>query len=238
MDLKESALLGEQAARHWYYRAKAQAVSRCLGKLAPRYILDVGAGSGLFSRHLLGHGPARSAWCVDPNYPEDHDTTVAGKPLHFRRSAPAVQVDLVLMLDVLEHVEDDLALLRTYVQHVAPGTFFLLSVPAFNWLWSAHDVFLEHHRRYTLRQLEDTVRHAGLQRLQGHYFFGAVLPLAAVLRLSERWRAHPERAPRSQLVPHARWTNQLLAWVCQAELPLMHLNRLGGLSAFCLARKP
>jgi len=253
MDLKESALLGEQAAQHWYYQAKAQAVSRYLGTLAPRCILDVGAGSGLFSRHLLAHGPAQSAWCVDISYPTDSDSCEAGKPLHFRRSLQPADArpadpadrpdhaDLVLMMDVLEHVEDDAALLRTYVQQAAPGTHFLLSVPAFNWLWSEHDVFLEHHRRYTLRQLEHTARSAGLEVLHGSYYFAAVLPLAAALRLGGRWCARasqPLRPPRSQLVQHAPWVNRLLTWVCRAELPLLRHNRLGGLTALCLARKP
>src|SRR5574343_296969 len=57
-----------------------------LGALYPGCILYVGAGSGLFSRHLLAHGPAQSAWCVDISYPDDSDSQEAGKPIHFRRS--------------------------------------------------------------------------------------------------------------------------------------------------------
>lgn len=238
MDLKESALLGEQASQHWYYLAKTQAMLRCLGTLNPRCILDVGAGSGVFARHLLAQSSAQEAWCVDPHYGADSDRSEAGKPLHFRRTPPAPQADLVLMMDVLEHVADDVALLHTYAQVANTGTHFLLSVPAFQWLWSEHDVFLEHHRRYTLGQLEHTARCAGLQVQHGCYYFGAVLPLAATLRLAGRWRQHASHPPRSQLVSHPAWVHRLLGWVCRAELPLMRHNRLGGLSAFCLARKP
>ena len=55
------------------------------------------------------------------------------------------------MMDVLEHVSDDVGLVREYAKRAKPGTRFVVSVPAFMWLWSGHDVFLEHHRRYTLR---------------------------------------------------------------------------------------
>ena len=53
MDLKEEDILGADIGRHWYYRAKAAALRRAVGGLSPQRILDVGAGSGFFSRHLL-----------------------------------------------------------------------------------------------------------------------------------------------------------------------------------------
>ena len=60
MDLKEEDILGADIGRHWYYRAKAAALRRAVGDLAPRRILDVGAGSGFFSRHLLAEAGAQS----------------------------------------------------------------------------------------------------------------------------------------------------------------------------------
>ena len=56
---------------------------------------------------------------------------------------------VILLMDVLEHVDDDVGLLRAYAEPARPGTRFIVSVPAFSWLWSAHDEFLEHRRRYT-----------------------------------------------------------------------------------------
>ncbi len=58
------------------------------------------------------------------------------------------------MMDVIEHVEDDVGLVRGYVDKVAGGTRFIVTVPALMWLWSGHDVFLEHYRRYTLTSIE------------------------------------------------------------------------------------
>jgi hypothetical protein len=61
-------------------------------------------------------------------------------------------------MDVIEHVEDDVGLVREYANKVAPGTRFITTVPAFMWLWSGHDVFLEYFRRYTLRGSEQSCR--------------------------------------------------------------------------------
>ncbi len=233
MDLKEEDILGADIGRHWYYRSKAAALRRLVGPLAPRKLLDVGAGSAFCSRHLLAHTDARSALCVDTGYAADRDDSEAGKPVLYRRDCGPTDCDLVMMMDVLEHVDDDRGLLRHYAALVPSGAHFLVSVPAFDFLWSGHDVFLEHKRRYRLPGIEAAVREAGLQVVRGAYYFGLVFPLAAAVRLAQR--GAPE--PRSSLRRHGAVTNGLLAAVCAAELPLLPVNRLAGLTAFVLARK-
>src|SRR5882757_5762171 len=234
MDLKEEDILGAGIGQHWYYRAKAAALRRAVGDLAPRRILDVGAGSGFFSRHLLAETGAQSALCVDIGYASEHDDSVAGKPVLYRRDTGPTDCDLVLMMDVLEHVDDDRGLLRHYVAKVPPGAHFLVTVPAFGFLWSGHDVFLEHKRRYRLGEIEAAMRDAGLQVVQGSYYFGLVFPLAAAVRLVERNTTEP----RSSLKKHGALANGILTAACTAELPFFPINQLAGLSAFVLARKP
>lgn len=234
MDLKEEDILGADIGRHWYYRSKAAALRRAVRDLAPRRLLDVGAGSGFFSRHLLAETPAKSALCVDIGYPADRDDSVAGKPVLYRRDAGLTDCDLVLMMDVLEHVDDDRWLVRHYADKVPGGAHFLVTVPAFSFLWSGHDVFLEHKRRYTLPAIETTMRDAGLEIVRGSYYFGFVFPLAAAVRLADRNTTEP----RSSLKKQGALTNGLLTALCAAELPLFPINRLAGLSCFVLARKP
>jgi SAM-dependent methyltransferase len=234
MDLKEEDILGDDIGRHWYYQSKAAALSRIVGPLRPQRLLDVGAGSGFFSRHLLTEGGAQSALCVDVGYPASRDETVAGKPMLFRRDCGDTDCDLVLMMDVLEHVDNDAGLVRHYATKVPSGAHFLVTVPAFRFLWSGHDVFLEHKRRYTLPEIEGTMRDAGLEVVRGAYYFGAIFPLAAAVRLASR----RDPTPRSSLRKHDALTNGLLAAACAIELPLFPINRLAGLSAFVLARKP
>jgi SAM-dependent methyltransferase len=244
MDLKEINILNaEDIERHWYYLAKAMAVERLLSLCnyeSPSIILDVGAGSGFFSRKLLSATSAKEVWCVDINYEDDFYVIEAGKPIHFRRSIDAVNADLVLMMDVLEHIDDDIDFLRNYVNKVPSGARFLISVPAFQFLWSGHDVFLEHKRRYCLSQLEDVVRQAGLRVQHSAYYFAFVFPIAAATRLVSNVIRHLQNKVevRSQLSQHHPIVNEILAKICAIELPLLAYNRLVGLTIFCIAQKP
>jgi hypothetical protein len=95
-------------------------------------------------------------------------------------------------------------------------------------------VFLEHKRRYRLGEIEAAMRDAGLQVVRGAYYFGLIFPLAAAVRLAQR----KATAPKSSLRKHGTFTNAVLAAACSVELPLFVANRLAGLSAFVLARKP
>jgi len=234
--LKEAEVLDGDIHGHWYYRSKA--ISRLLGDLRGVTILDVGAGSAVFSRHLLRHSQAAGAWCVDVSYAHDDDAREAGKPLHYRRDLTPVDVSLALLMDVLEHVDDDVGLLRQCVGVVPRGTRFLISVPAFQLLWSGHDEFLEHKRRYTLGQIVEVVERGGLVVERGAYYFGLVFPLALASRVAGRWLSPRDAVPRSQLKKHNSFVNAALSVVCRAELPLLAFNRLAGLTAFCVARAP
>src|SRR5437763_10054854 len=234
MDLKEEDILGADIAQHWYYRSKAAALRRVVADVNPQRLLDVGAGSGFFSRHLLERTGAKSALCVDIGYERDRDDRVGAKPVLYRRDCGATDCDLVLMMDVLEHVDDDRGLLRHYAAKVPSGAHFLVTVPAFGFLWSGHDVFLEHRRRYRLDEIQAAMRDAGLEIVKGAYYFGLVFPLAAAVRLAARGATEP----KSSLKKHGALINSLLTAVCAAELPLFPVNRLAGLSAFVLARKP
>lgn len=238
MDLKETDILGPDIVSHWYYQSKAAAMARLIETQPPSLILDIGAGSGFFSQYLLEHTTAAGAWCVDISYKSDLDSIVSGKQIYYRRSIDTVDADLVLLMDVLEHVEDDIGLLQDYVQKVPRGARFLISVPAFHFLWSAHDEFLEHKRRYTLGQLEEVVRRAGLTPIVGTYYFGLIFPLVMITRLSEKLLHSRNQPVKSQLKKHSVPVNSTLSTVCKAELSLLPFNRLAGLTAFCVATRP
>jgi hypothetical protein len=105
-------------------------------------------------------------------------------------------------------------------------------------MWSEHDVFLEHHRRYTLGQLSDVLERAGLTQVSGSYFFGLVMPLAWISRKLDNWLSPADRPPKSQLRPHGRLANTILDMLCRIELPWFQTNRIAGLTAIYLARKP
>ena len=164
-------------------------------------------------------------------------TAVDGKPLMFRRSVDRVAADVVLMMDVVEHVADDVGLIRDYVDRAKVGTTFLLTVPAFSWLWSGHDDYLGHHRRYTLPGLERAVCQAGLTVDLGCYIYGALLPLVAATRLSQRAFSGRERPAASQMRDHGPALNALFGTICRFEAPFAFRNRLGGVTALVRASK-
>ena len=234
MDLKESELLGDAQDTHWYFVSKSRALLKAIGTKPLSRIIDVGAGSGFFSKVLLRDTPAASAVCVDTGYAGDRSEACFGKPLSFRRSAPVADADLVLMMDVLEHVDDDEGLVREYAGPALPGTRFIVSVPAFSWLWSTHDVFLEHRRRYTRRSIRRVLAGAGLTPVCEFYFFGAVFPAAVGQRLWSR-RPWAHESPHSLLRRHHPLVNTLLTRLCVIESAVATHNRLVGLSAFAVA---
>ena len=230
MDIKEQDVLGDQIGRHWYYRAKGEAMRRLLGKRPIRHVLDVGAGSGVFSRMLLADG-AGQATCVDPAYPEEREEVADGKPIRFVHGVGQTDADVVLLMDVLEHVDDDAGLLAEYAGKAAPGARFLITVPAFKWMWSGHDVFLEHRRRYTLSK-------AGLVPVQGCYFYGLTLPLAAGRRAVKRLGESGAPVAKSDLQRHSAFVNAALYAICRVEMSLFSRNRLAGLTVFAVAERP
>jgi len=237
MDIKEEGLIKGDIGEHWYYRAKLAALHHMISAPDPASILDVGAGLGFFSRSLLQSTNAKSAMCVDSGYSEDRDDVSAGKPLLFRRSVDQSDADLVLLMDVIEHVEDDIGLVREYADKVVPGTRFIITVPAFMWLWSSHDVFLEHVRRYTLSGIEHVIRAGGLTVECGCYFYAFLFPLVALSRGVERLKQRDQHEARSQMQEFAPALNAIFWSVCRAELSIFRANRLAGLTAFIRAVK-
>ena len=241
MDLKEEKAIGGDPSRHWYYISKGRAIKSLLGDKPIKQLMDVGAGSGVFSKMLVNEGRAASAICVDPGYEADFVGARASGKIEYRRSVDKVDADTVLMADVIEHVDDDVALVRDYADLAAPGTRFLISVPAFQFLWSDHDEFLEHRRRYTLASLKQTIERAGLVPKDTRYFFGMLFPAVAAMRLvSGRLGAgRSAKEAESQLKPAPVWLNASLVAIHDLErLALFPFNRLAGVTAFCLAEKP
>ena len=238
MDLKEIETTKIDPDTHWYYQSKADAMLQLTNGLTFDSILDVGAGSGFFSKYILQNTTAIEATCIDTGYTEERTALTAEKNQHFCRTVAFSNAQLVLMMDVLEHIKDDVSFVENYVEKCSSGTTFLVSVPAFNFLWSDHDVFLEHYRRYTIKSLQKTLKSAGLEVTHSQYFFGVVFIIPMVMRLLNKLlRSHTHDA-KSQMRNHSLIVNNILHLACKAEIPLMRFNKLAGLSVFCLARKP
>jgi SAM-dependent methyltransferase len=234
LDLKERDALGASADTHWYYVSKARMVARHLPN-APREILDVGAGLGWFSRWFINHGYGSHAVCVDPGYDADSVEDLGnGRKISYVRSIDENSADLVLLMDVLEHVDDDVALLQEYWDKAAPGTVFVITVPAFKFMWSAHDDYLDHRRRYTRALLAKTIEAVGAKPRLLHYYFGTIFPIAVIVRFLRR----KSDANSSDMGPVSGPLNTLLTAICGLEARMARWNKLAGLSVVAQFEKP
>ncbi len=224
MDPREAG--GIDARRHWYYRAKARLVIEFFdARGAISEVVDVGAGSGFFSEELARHAPGTRLTTVDAAYESEDGRRRKTMPPQIGPGA------LVLMMDVLEHVEDDGELLRTVLARCSRPCSLFITVPALPALWSAHDEFLGHKRRYTLTSLEALAHAAGLSVERSYYYFGLLLPVAWLKR-----KLAPARG--SELSVQPRWLDWALSTACRLEHPFRAFNRAAGLTCVLEARLP
>ena len=185
--------MAELDSRHWWYRARREILADLIERRiqlppAPR-ILEIGCGTGhnLAMLGCFGHvdgieidGAARAIASRRLGH------AVGDARLPDLPGVPKRHYDLVAILDVLEHVEDDRAALKSIAGKLKPGGKILITVPAFPWMWSAHDVVNHHHRRYTRGSLRKAVADAGLKIEFLSWFNSLLFPLAATARLAGR----------------------------------------------------
>jgi SAM-dependent methyltransferase len=181
----------EAENRHWWYRGRRTVLEGAiagLGLPVPARILDAGCGSGRNMVELarLGTvtGIALSETSVALARERDVGEIVAGSVLEMPFADDSF--DLAVSLDVIEHLEDDLAALRELRRVLAPGGALLVTVPAYQWLWSGHDKINHHYRRYTRRSLQRVAEQAGWRQLRTTYFNSLLLPAAIALRVLDR----------------------------------------------------
>ena len=178
---------------HWWYRARRDILAdylRRFGELpAQARILEIGCGTGhnLPMLAQFGHVDAIE---IDPAAraiaAERLGRPIGDAPLPQLPGVPRGAYDLVAVLDVVEHIEDDVAALAAMATCLAPGGKILIAVPAHQWLWSAHDVVNHHHRRYSKKTLRTAIEAAGLRTEKLGYFNSLLFPLAAGARLFGR----------------------------------------------------
>ncbi|PSJ41871.1 class I SAM-dependent methyltransferase [Allosphingosinicella deserti] len=185
--------MAELDSRHWWYRARRDILRTLIArKIAlptdPR-ILEIGCGTGHNLEMLQQFGRADGIE-IDPAAralaAERLGRPIGASPLPALEGVEDGAYDLVAILDVLEHVEEDRAALGSIARKLRPGGRILITVPAHPWMWSAHDVVNHHKRRYTRGSLRAVIGEAGLKLEMMSWFNSLLFPLAAAARIVGR----------------------------------------------------
>jgi SAM-dependent methyltransferase len=239
MDLIE--VPGGQLARHPWELARADCLLHLIQIRAVARIGDVGAGDLFFARRLREHTRAEVV-AVDPGYAAAAEI---GGILLRRNLAdiPDASLDLACLMDVLEHERRDGHLVAETFGKLRPGGHLLVTVPAYGFLFSAHDVRLKHLRRYGRAQLHELLRGLEVESVQSFHFFTSLFlvrcaqVLLARLRLRRgiggigAWRPSEKHPTTRCLVAILRTDFALNRWLAARGL------RLPGLSICLTARK-
>jgi SAM-dependent methyltransferase len=228
---------------HWWYRVRRQILD---GKLATlgldkeaARLLDVGCGTGGASLVLSRYGRAvavdRSpgSFAIARDRPYTHRVVAsAGATLPFADAT----FDVVCALDILEHLDDDVAAARELHRVCKPGGTVIVFVPAYAFLWGYNDEYSHHKRRYTVGQLRACVEQAGFSIGESGYF-NAVLFLPTLLaRLIQR--ALPGLTRGMEHATRPSPLNGVWTRLFQLELPILRRRALPfGTSAFVIGKK-
>ncbi|PYX30200.1 MAG: hypothetical protein DMG77_10685 [Acidobacteria bacterium] len=218
MDLEYGQAYRELYEKHWWWRSRTELIVEKLRQLRPsggwKQILDIGCGDGLFFNQLAEFGEVEgiepAAELVGENNP--HRSRIYTCPFD-KTFQPNKQYSLILMLDVLEHLENPVAALDHMLSLLVPAGIVVVTVPAFMALWTNHDVLNHHFIRYTKRRFREIASQADFQILEERYLYHWTCPVKLGLRMSE---GIFHLKPRPAKIP-AHWANEALFWLSRIE---------------------
>jgi SAM-dependent methyltransferase len=187
--------MAELDDRHWWYRARREVLAALIRREAkpPKgaKILELGCGTGHNLAMLSGFG------YVDGLELDEEARTLSEKRLGRKvMSAPLPELagvpdrgyDLIGAFDVIEHIADDGAALDSIAEKLKPTGKFVMTVPAHQWMWSAHDVVNHHKRRYSKRSLKALIDASPMKLQKIGYFNSLLFPLAVAQRAASKLR--------------------------------------------------
>ena len=187
--------MAELDDRHWWYRARREVLAAIIRREAqpPKNakILELGCGTGHNLAMLAGFGH------VDGLELDEEARALSEKRLGRKvMSAPLPELagvpdrgyDLIGAFDVIEHIADDKAALASIAAKLRPTGKFVMTVPAHQWMWSAHDVVNHHKRRYSKRSLKALIEASPLKLQRICYFNSLLFPLAVAQRAASKVR--------------------------------------------------
>ena len=215
--------------KYWYYRRKFNLIFRFF-ESAPfiESVCDVGAGRAIFSLELSKAKPKTLFIASDINYTMDwlekNDIPNLKYCHDYRKSK------VILLNDVLEHIESPVDFLKRIAENSDSGATFLITVPAHQHLWSNHDVHLRHFRRYTRKTLKEDIETSGLRIVEMKYIYWTLYPFVLFYRKVLRHQQGSNLKQRPILDSLFSGLMTIEEWFPNFDLP--------GVSIWCIAIKP
>jgi SAM-dependent methyltransferase len=181
--------------RHWWYRARREIIAELIRREAhlptDAQLLEIGCGTGHNLEMLGGFGH------IDALELDDEARALSEKrlgqkilksPLPELDDVPDLHYDLIGAFDVIEHIDDDAAALASIAGKLKPGGKFMMTVPAHQWMWTAHDVANHHKRRYSKRSLRMLIEESPMKLEKFGYFNSLLFPVAIAERFASKLR--------------------------------------------------
>ena len=223
---------------HWWYRLRRKLVAELLApirqeKKEPLQILDIGCGTGLLMQGLRHFGEVHGidvseravAYCKARGL-----SPVVGSA--DRLPFPDASFDVIVMLDVLEHLKDDGAGAREVRRVLREDGTAIIAVPAFRFLWGVTDEISNHYRRYTRAELVRVLETSGLKVERTTYFNTLLFPAIAIVRVLVRFFRIPVKSENTM---GGAVANRILYLIFALELPVLrHLNFPFGVSILAI----
>lgn len=224
MDKQAYLQMAEEEDTHWWYLGRRAILRDLLKRYAPEIsgrkmcLLDAGCGSG-------GNLPLLSEF--GDTYGFERDETARSHAQHrnigvveggeFPNAIPFLdtQFDVIICCDVLEHLAEPAAALQSLNARLAPEGAIIITVPCYRWMWSRHDEFHHHLRRYTRNQLQQLLLENGFNVHFISYFNFWLFPLAILARLIDKFFP-PHSKPLGSNTPH-KILNQILYRIFSSE---------------------
>ena len=223
---------------YWWYRARREIIADAIRRYVRpgSDIIDFGSGSGVIARHLVDLGfKVLAADISAPALAACRQRGLNTLDLNTDWPAPA-SADCVLACDVLEHVEDDVGLLRKLKLALRPSGWLIAAVPAYDFLWSGEDYISDHFRRYNKPVLQKRIEEAGFAIEWCSYFNSLLLPLVIAAVLYKRL-LRPRDMYKSDVEPLPEWQNDILYHIFAIERNILPRYRFpAGASILLVAR--
>lgn len=187
--------MAELDDRHWWYRARRQIIADLIRREArlpdTAQILEIGCGTGhnLAMLSLFGHVEGLELDDEARALSEQRlGRKIMSSPLPGLAGVAEGRYDLIGAFDVIEHIDDDRAALASIATKLKPGGTFMMTVPAHQWMWSAHDAVNHHKRRYSKHSLKQLIEGSPLELRRIGYFNSLLFPLAVAERAVSKLR--------------------------------------------------